>query len=59
MRMKRINHILGKVLFFDVLGSSAFGEAALIRAIAKCNQSIADIIRALVEFTQAEKKNRH
>jgi hypothetical protein len=35
-----------------------FGGAALIRAIAKYNQSIADIIRALAKFMQAEKKNR-
>lgn len=27
--MKRINHILGKVLFFDVLGSSAFWRSCI------------------------------
>ncbi|MCV3739960.1 hypothetical protein OF387_01850 [Lentilactobacillus hilgardii] len=35
-----------------------FGGAALIRAIAKYNQSIAELIRALVELMQAIKKNR-
>ncbi|WP_268872165.1 hypothetical protein [Lentilactobacillus farraginis] len=35
-----------------------FGGAALIRALAKYNLSIAELIRALTELMQAEKKNR-
>ncbi|EEI71756.1 hypothetical protein HMPREF0496_0999 [Lentilactobacillus hilgardii ATCC 27305] len=35
-----------------------FGGAAVIRAIAKYNQSVADLIRALTELIRAIKKNR-
>jgi hypothetical protein len=57
--MIRINHILGKVLFFDALGGSAFWPDCVNQGDCQYNQSIVDIIRALAEFMQADKKNRH